>query len=160
LMTKLVRLKAGENLEEDHMRNRQLVAGWVYEKGMAEKVIEKVKKDGKTFFIVRDYQKLRKLFGELLQKMQKITSEGDYNGAKELVETYGVKVDHELHKEVLERYKKLKVAPYQGFIQPKLVPKMDANGKITNIEVEYPTDFAKQMLEYGKTYSVLPNVSK
>lgn len=155
LMTQLVRLKLGDQLEEAHMRNRQLIAKWCYEKGKNENVIEKISKDSKTYFVVRDYEKLRKLFGELLKEIQRIKSEGDFNAAKELVENYGVKVDAALHTEVLDRFKKLNIAPYKGFIQPKLIPVMDGD-KITDVKVEYPDDFTQQMLEYGKEYSFLP----
>lgn len=155
LMKQLVRLKEGEDLEEAHMRNRQLVAAWVYEKGKKDNVIEKVKKDGKTFFVIRNYEKLRVLFGDLLREIQRIKSEGDYEGGKKLVETYGVKVDKELHKEVLERYKKLNLAPYRGFINPVLVP-VEKEGKIIDVQVKYPANFDEQMLYYAKNYSYLP----
>ncbi|MCZ2356494.1 MAG: dipeptidyl peptidase 3 [Bacteroidia bacterium] len=155
LMTQLVRIKEGEEIEEAHMRNRQLIAKWVFEKGSADKVIEKITQNNKTYFVVRDYAKLRTLFGQLLREIQRIKSEGDYKAGKDLVENYGVKVDAELHKEVLERYKKLNIAPYAGFINPKLVP-VEQNGKIVDVKVEYPADFTKQMLEYAKEYSFLP----
>jgi len=155
LMTQLVRIKLGNNIEEAHMRNRQLVAKWVYEKGQKDNVIEKVKKDGKTYFVIRDYEKLRFLFGELLKEIQRIKSQGDFKAGRDLVENYGVKIDQELHKEVLERYSKLNIAPYRGFINPKLVPVMEGD-KIKDIKIEYPTDFLEQMLEYGKNYSFLP----
>jgi hypothetical protein len=118
LMVQLARVKLGENIEEAHMRNRQLVAKWAFEKGAKENVIEKKQRDGKTYFVVNDYNKLRKLFGELLREIQRIKSEGDFNAGRNLVENYGVKVDPVLHKEVLERYQKLNIAPYAGFIQP------------------------------------------
>lgn len=158
LLTQMVRLKAGEDIEEDHMRNRQLVAKWAYEKGKADNVIEFVKKDGKTYLKINDYAKLRVLFGELLREIQRIKSEGDFEAGKNLVETYGVKVDAVLHAEVLERYKKLNIAPYGGFINPKLVPVMEG-GKMTDVKVEYPEDFTTQMLEYAKEYSFLPFVN-
>lgn len=157
MMTQLMRLEPGAVIEEAHMRNRQLVASWAFEKGTKDKVIEKVVKDGKTYFVVNDYDKLRSLFGELLMLIQKIKSEGDYKAGAELVENYGVQVDQALHKEVLARVEKLKIAPYNGFINPKLVPVMDAKGEITDIKVEYPKDFTGQMLEYAKTYSFLPS---
>ena len=119
-------------------------------------MIEKKVRDGKTFFVINDYQKLRDLFGQLLKETQRITSEGDFEGAKNLVETYGVKVDQELHKEVLDRYKKLDIAPYTGFINPKLVPVMQGD-KIVDVKVEYPADFMEQMLYYAKEYSFLPD---
>lgn len=155
LITQLTRLKLGDNIEEAHMRNRQLNARWAYEHGKKDNVVEFVKKDGKTYVKVNDYQKLRTLFGELLREIQRIKSEGDYNAGKNLVETYGVKVDPELHKEVLERYAKLGIKPYKGFIQPKLVPVMDGD-KITDVKVEYPASFFGQHMEYGKNYGYLP----
>ncbi|MBX7242878.1 MAG: dipeptidyl peptidase 3 [Bacteroidia bacterium] len=157
LVTQLVRIEEGKDIEEDHMRNRQLVAKWAFEKGAADKVIEKKTKDGKTYFVINDYNKLRGLFGQLLKEIQRIKSEGDFKSAQELVENYGVKVDAALHKEVLERYKKLNDKPYKGFIQPRLVPVTDASGKITDVKVEYPNNFLEQMLYYGKEYSFLPN---
>jgi len=156
LMTQLVRLQLGETLEEAHMRNRQLVSKWVFEKGQKDKVIEKLTRDGKTYFRVNDYVKLRALFGQLLRELQRITSEGDFAAGKALIETYGVKVDPALHKEVLERYAKLNIAPYAGFIQPKLVP-VQEGGKLVDVKLEYPTNFAQQMLEYGRKYRLLPN---
>ncbi len=156
LMTQLSRLAPGEQIEESHMRNRQMVAAWAYEKGKADKVIERVEKEGKTYFVVRDYDKLRELFGQLLREVQRIKSEGDFEAGKALIETYGVKVDPELHKEVLERYAKLDIAPYKGFIQPKLVAVENAAGEITDVKVEYPKDFAAQMLGYAKDYGFLP----
>lgn len=155
LMTQLVRLKAGADLEEAHMRNRQLNAMWAYEHGKKDNVVEFVKKNGKTYVKINDYNKLRDLFGQLLKEIQRIKSEGDYNAGKNLIETYGVKVNHALHKEVLERYKKLNIKPYKGFIQPELVPVMDGD-KITDVKIEYPTNFFEQMMEYGKKYSFLP----
>ena len=137
------------------MRNRQLVSSWVIEKGAKDKVIEKVKRDGKTFFVINDYQKLRGLFGELLRELQRIKSEGDFNAGKNLVENYGVKVDQELLTEVHQRFERLKIAPYMGFIQPRLVPVIDKNG-IADVMIEYPATFLEQMLEYGKKYSYLP----
>ena len=155
LMTQLTRIKAGNNLEEAHMRNRQLNAMWVYEKGKAENVVQFVKKDGKTYVQINDYNKLRQLFGELLREIQRIKSEGDYTAGKNLVENYGVKVDQALHKEVLERFNALNIKPYKGFIQPKYTAVMDGD-KITDVKIEYPTNFFEQMMEYGKKYSYLP----
>lgn len=155
LIMQLTRIKLGDNLEEAHMRNRQLVASWAFEKGKKDNVIEMVKKNGKTYVKVNDYEKLRSIFGELLKEIQRIKSEGDYKSATALVEGYGVKVDKTLHKEILERFEKLNVAPYKGFIQPKLVPVMDGD-KITDVKIEYPKNFSDQMLEYGKKYSLLP----
>ncbi|MEO7315748.1 MAG: hypothetical protein ABIW47_11205 [Ginsengibacter sp.] len=155
LMTQLTRIKPGNNLEEAHMRNRQLNARWVYEKGKADNVVQFVKKDGKTYVQINDYNKLRQLFGELLREIQRIKSEGDYTAGKNLVETYGVKVDQALHKEVLERFNALNIKPYKGFIQPKYIPVMDGD-KITDVKIEYPTNFFEQMMEYGKKYAFLP----
>ncbi len=155
LMTQLTRLKLGDQVEEAHMRNRQLIAKWAFEKGRANNVVEFVKKGGKTYVRVNDYGQLRTLFGQLLREIQRIKSEGDYNAGKNLVETYGVKVDPVLHKEVLERYAKLNIKPYRGFIQPKLVPVMDGE-KIVDVKLEYPTSFFAQMMEFGKNYSFLP----
>jgi len=155
LMTQLTRLKPGAQLEEAHMRNRQLNAMWAFEKGKKDNVVQFVKKNGKTYVQINDYKKLRELFGQLLREIQRIKSEGDFNAGKNLIETYGVKVDATLHKEILERYKKLNVKPYRGFIQPKLVPVMDGD-KITNVTVEYPENFFEQMMEYGKKYAYLP----
>jgi dipeptidyl-peptidase-3 len=154
-MVQLCRLKLGDNIEEAHMRNRQMISAWAFEKGKSQNVIEKKVENGKTYFVINDYQQLRTLFGELLRELQRIKSQGDYKAGKNLIETYGVKVDLALHKEVLERYKKLEIAPYQGFIQPKLVPVIE-NGKITNVKVEYPNSFTEQMLDYGRNYSFLP----
>ncbi len=155
LMLQLRRIEPGDNIEESHMRNRQMIGKWVYEKGKDEKVIEKVVKDGKTYFVINDYQKLRELFGQLLREVQRITSEGDFQAAKNLIESYGVKVDPELHKEVLARYEKLNVAPYKGFINPKLVPVYE-DDKIVDVKVEYPDDFTEQMMDYAKNHSFLP----
>jgi len=152
LMTQLTRIQPGKTIEQAHMRSRALVSHWVYEKGKPENVISKEIKGGKTYFVINDYQKLRQLYGELLAEVQRITSEGDYEAARDLVETYGVQVDQELHKEVLERYSKLKLAPYGGFINPAYTPVIK-NGKIVDVKVEYPNDYVKQMLRYGKDYS-------
>ena len=156
LMLQLRRLEPGDVIEEAHMRNRQMIAKWAYEKGKAENVIEKKVRDGKTYFVVNDYEKLRGLFGELLREIQRIKSEGDYEAGKNLIENYGVQVDQELHKEVLARVENLKSAPYGGFINPVLVPEMDDEGNITDVKVEYPTDFTEQMLYYAENYSHLP----
>ncbi len=154
LMTQLTRLKPGAQVEEAHMRNRQLNARWVYEKGKADKVVEFVKKDGKTYVRINDYTKLRELFGQLLKEIQRIKSEGDYTAGKNLVETYGVKVDAALHAEILKRYATLNTKPYRGFIQPKLIAVMSGD-KITDVKLEYPQSFYQQMMEYGKSYGLL-----
>lgn len=157
LMLQLIRLNLGDDIEEAHMRNRQLVAAWAMEKGEAENVIEKVEKDGKTYFKINDYDKLRELFGELLREIQRIKSEGDFDAGRDLVETYGVKVDQDLHKEVLERNSQFKSAPYSGFINPVLVTVQDENGEIQDITVQQPESFAAQMLQYAKDYTTLPD---
>lgn len=155
LLLQLRRLEEGENLEEAHMRNRQMVSAWVFEKGKSENVIEKRVVDGKTYFVINDYGKLRKLFGDLLKEVQRIKSTGDFEAGKSLVETYGVIADQALMREVKERYKQFDSKPYAGFIQPKLVPVMEGD-KIADVKIEYPDDFVKQMMEYGKEYSFLP----
>ena len=160
LMTQLVRIEPGNNVEEAHMRNRQLIARWVYEKGAAEKVVELVKKDGKTYVVINDYEKVRDLFGRLLAEIQRIKSTGDYAGAHDLVEAYAVKVDPALHAEVLERYKKLNLAPYKGFVNPKYEAVTDSDGTITDVTVTYDEGYAEQMLRYSKDYSTLPSVNK
>ncbi|MEO0311659.1 MAG: hypothetical protein RIQ89_1316 [Bacteroidota bacterium] len=158
LMTQLNRIKLGENLEEAHMQNRQLNALWAYDQGKAENVIEKVVRNGKTYFMVNDYLKLRTLFGKLLREIQRIKSEGDYAAAKKLVQTYAVKIDQGIHKEVIARYQPLNVAPYLGFIQPLLTPVMK-NGDIIDIAISYPESFIEQHLFYGREYSFLPPIN-
>ena len=154
LMTQLVRIQPGNNIEEAHMRNRALIANWCYEMGKADNVVEMVKKDGKTFVKVNDYEALRGLFGKLLAEIQKIKSTGNYLGAQKLVETYAVKVDPALHKEVLERYNKLNLAPYKGFINPRYIAETDKDGKITDVKIDYTEGYAEQMLRYGKDYAM------
>jgi dipeptidyl-peptidase-3 len=156
LMTQLIRLNLGDDVEEAHMRNRQWVSAWVYEKGKADNVIEKITRDGKTYYNINDYEKLHELFGQLLRETQRIKSEGDYAAVEHLVETYGVKVDQPLHKEILERNKQFTSAPYSGFVNPVLVPKMDANGEIESFTIKQPKTFAEQMLYYAENYSNLP----
>ncbi len=155
LMTQLTRIKPGEQIEEAHMRNRALIAHWALEQGKKDNVVAFVKKNGKTYVQVNDYAKLRELFGALLKEIQRIKSEGDYKAGKNLVENYGVKVDPVLHKEILERFVKLNIKPYKGFIQPKLTPVMNGT-EITDVKVEYPDNFYQQHLEYGKNYGFLP----
>ncbi len=155
LMTQLVRIEPGKDVEEAHMRNRKLIAQWVYEKGERDSVVEFVKIDGKTFIRINDYPKLRTLFGELLGEIQRIKSEGDYPAARDLVERYGVKVDPELHREVLERYAKLDIAPYKGFVNPVYTPVINSRGDITDITVGYDESFVGQMLRYSRDYSPL-----
>jgi dipeptidyl-peptidase-3 len=154
LLTQLVRVELGKDIEESHMRNRQLIAKWVFEKGKSENVIERVINEGKTYFHIRDYEKLRLLFGELLKEVQRIKSAGDYQAAKDLVENYGVKVDPDLHQEVLMRWKKLNIAAYAGFLNPQYSPIFDAH-KMVDIEISYPDDFTNQMLYYSQHYSSL-----
>ncbi len=157
LMTQLIRLNLGDDVEEAHMVNRQWVSAWAYEKGKADNVIEKVTRDGKTYFNINDYEKLHDLFGQLLRETQRIKSEGDYKAVEELVEGYGVKVDQAIHAEVLERNKQFTSAPYSGFVNPVLVAEKDDNGEITAINVTQPTTFEGQMLRYGKDYGFLPS---
>jgi len=159
LMTQLIRLDLGDDVEEAHMRNRQWVSAWVFEKGQKDNVIEKVTQDGKTYFNINDYDKLHELFGQLLRETQRIKSEGDFEAVQALVEGYGVKVDQEIHAEVLERNKQFKSAPYGGFVNPVLEPVTDENGAITAINVNYAKDFASQMLYYVEHYNFLPNVN-
>ncbi len=157
LMLQLRRIEPGATIEEAHMRNRQMIAKWVYEKGQPDNVIEKVVHDGKTCFKINDYEKLRALFGELLREVQRIKSQGDYEAGRALIENYGVQVDPEIHAEVLRRTEHLHIAPYGGFINPRLVPVTDDQGQIIDIKVEYPDDFTAQMLEYAEQYSFLPD---
>ncbi|MBQ7350655.1 MAG: dihydrofolate reductase [Bacteroides sp.] len=156
LMTQLVRIELGNQVEEAHMRNRQLIAKWAFEKGAEEKVTELIKKDGKTYVKINDYEKLRQLFGQLLGEIQRIKSEGDFEAARQLVENYAVKVDPELHKEVLARYEALHLAPYKGFVNPVYQLETDAEGRVTNVTVSYNEGYAEQMLRYSKDYANLP----
>ena len=157
LMTQLIRIKLGDDVEQAHMRNRQTVSKWVYEKGLSENVIEKIVENDKTYFVINDYEKLRVLFGELLREIQRIKSEGDYEAGKNLIENYGVKIDQELHEEILKRNEKFTSAPYSGFINPVLTPELDDKGEIIDIKVEQPESFAVQMIEYASRYSTLPD---
>ncbi len=156
LIGQLVRLELGDDVEEAHMVNRQWVSAWAFEKGAADNVIEKVTRDGKTYYDIKDYTKLREIFGMLLKETQRITSEGDYEAAKALVEDYGVKVDQTLHAEVLERNSKFKSPPYSGFVNPVIVPKMNDAGEIESFSVEQPESFEAQMLDYSAKYNFLP----
>ncbi len=156
LLTQLVRIKPGKDIEQAHMRCRSMISHWVYEKGKDSKVVEMLTKDGKTYVKINDYKKLRELFGELLKEVQRIKSQGDFEAGKKLVEDYGVKVEPMLHAEVLERYARLNLAPYTGFVNPVLTPVKDAAGKITDITVGYTDDYLGQMLDYGKKFSFLP----
>jgi dipeptidyl-peptidase-3 len=155
MMTQLQRLELGDDVEEEHMQNRQLVASWAIERGAADNVIERIQRDGKTYFNINDYDKLRVIFGELLREIQRIKSEGDYEAGKALVENYGVKVDQDLHREVLERVKPLNLAPYRGFVNPVLVPVKNEEGEITDIKIENNQSFVEQMLYYKKEYGIL-----
>ena len=157
LMTQLVRIELGNQVEEAHMRNRQLIARWAFEKGAAEKVVEMVKRDGKTYVKINDYQKLRGLFGDLLAEIQRIKSEGDFAAARQLVEAYAVKIDPELHQEVLNRYKELHLAPYKGFVNPVYQAVRDPQGAITDVTINYEEGYAEQMLRYSRDYANLPD---
>jgi dipeptidyl-peptidase-3 len=154
LMTQLIRLELGDMVEEAHMVNRQWVSAWSYERGLEDNVIEKVTRDGKTYYNINDYVKLREIFGELLRETQRITSEGDYEAAKNLVEDYGVQVDQDIHKEVLDRNSQFKSAPYSGFVNPAIVPTMDGE-EITGFSIQQPESFESQMLEYASKYGSL-----
>lgn len=156
LMTQLARIEPGKDIEEAHMRNRKLIAEWVYEKGKEDKVIELVTYNNKTYVVINDYQRLRGLFAELLGEVQRIKSEGDYEAGRELVENYGVKIDPVLHAEVRERFEQRKLARYSGFINPVYKPVME-NGQIVDVIIEYSDSFVNQMLEYSKEYSFLPS---
>ncbi|MCG8311517.1 MAG: dipeptidyl peptidase 3 [Cytophagales bacterium] len=155
LQLQLRRLEPGSNIEQAHMRNRHMVASWVYEKGKKDNVIEKVVENGKTYFVIRDYEKLRGLFGQLLREVQRIKSQGDYEAGKNLIEHYGIIVDQNMLNEVKERYARLNAAPYSGFVQPRLVAQMNGD-EITDVTLEYPETFVEQMLEYGREYAFLP----
>ena len=156
LMTQLVRIQPGKDVEQAHMRNRQLIARWIYEKGKPNQVVTFEKRDGKTFVVINNYEKLRALFGELLAEVQRIKSEGDFNAGKQLVENYGVKVNRTLHDEVLERYARLNLAPYKGFVNPVMHVVRNDRGETTDITLDYTEGYTEQMLRYGKKYALLP----
>lgn len=156
LLTQLVRISLGNNIEEAHMRNRAIIARWALEKGKKDNVVELVRKDGKTYVKINDYEKLRQLFGTLLTEIQRIKSTGDFEAARNLVETYGVKVEPELHKEILDRYHKLDIAPYKGFINPVYTPVRNSQGEIIDVKVDYSEGYSQQMLRYSRDYSNLP----
>lgn len=158
MMTQLARIEPGKNVEEAHMRNRKLIAEWCYEQGKADNVIEWIEQDGKTYVVVNDYTKLRKLLGRMLREVQRIKSEGDFEAGKTLVEKYAVTVDPKLHAEVLTRYKALDIEPYSGFVNPQY-ELVEKNGKVVDVKVSYPNDYVKQMLEYSRDYSFLPNLN-
>lgn len=159
LLTQLVRIVPGNNIEEAHMRNRAMIAHWVYEKGKNDNVVELVKRDGKTYVRINDYEKLRGLFGKLLAEIQRVKSEGDYEEARRLVENYGVKVNPELHREILARYEKLNLSPYKGFINPVYEAVKDQQGNITDVKVSYDESYEHQMLRYSKDYATLPYIN-
>ena len=158
MMTQLARIEPGKNVEEAHMRNRKLIAEWCYEQGKADNVIEWIEQDGKTYVVVNDYTKLRELLGRMLREVQRIKSEGDFEAGKALVEKYAVTVDPKLHAEVLTRYKALDIEPYSGFVNPQY-ELVEKNGKVVDVKVSYPNDYVKQMLEYSRDYSFLPNLN-
>ena len=155
MMTQLMRIEPGKDVEEAHMRNRKIIAEWAYEHGKANNVIELIERDGKTFIRINDYEALRGLFGELLAEIQRIRSTGDYAAAAELVETYGVKVDPALHQQVLDRYAKLNIAPYKGFVNPVYKAVRDAEGNITDVTIDYTEEYPAQMLRYSREYHPL-----
>ena len=153
LLTQLVRIKPGDQIEEAHMRNRAIIARWCLEH--AEGSVELVAVDGKTYVRVNDYARLRQVFGSLLAEIQRIKSEGDYEAAKAMVERYGVKVDADLHKEILGRYEKLHIAPYKGFINPRMNPVVDAEGNIVDVTLDYTEGYSQQMMRYSDEYGLL-----
>ena len=155
LLTQLTRIEPGKNIEESHMRNRKFISEWCLEKGKKDKVIQMVKRNGKTYVKINDYKKLRNLFGELLKEVQRIKSEGDFEAGRKLVETYGVKVDPKIHKEILKRYESLNIAPYKGFVNPIYKPVYDKDGNITDVKVTYGENYIDQMLRYSRDYSPL-----
>ena len=155
LLTQLVRIEEGKDVEEAHMRNRQLIARWVFEQGAADKIVEMKKRDGKTFVVINDYQQLRALFGKLLAEVQRIKSEGDYDAGRSLVENYGVKIDPVLHHEIRERYVRLHLSPYKGFVNPVMREVKDDSGHVTDITLDYTEGYAEQMLRYSRDYSYL-----
>ncbi len=158
LLTQLVRIKPGKEIEEAHMRDRAAISHWAFEKGKPEKVIEMFHRDGKTYVKINDYKKLQILFGDLLKEIQRVKSEGDFEGGKKIIENFGVKVDAPLHNEILARYAKLNLAPYTGFVNPMLIPMYDDKREIIDVKVEYIDDYVSQMMYYGKKYSFLPEM--
>ena len=159
MMMQLRRLELGDNIEEAHMRNRAWVSHWVVERAAEDGSIREITREGKTYYNIEDYDRVRELFGELLREVQRIKSQGDYAAAKALVEGYGVQVDQEIHKQVLARAEALGIAPYGGFINPQLVAEMDEAGEILSVGLTYPEDFTSQMLGYGQDYGFLPRVN-
>ena len=159
LLTQLVRIEKGKDLEEAHMRNRQLIARWVYEKGLKDEVVVIVRKEGKSFVVINDYEALRRLFGALLGEVQRIKSEGDYEAGKNLVEKYGTIVDKALRDEMAERYESLHLAPYKGFVNPRMELKKNAKDEIVDVTLDYTEGYAEQMLRYSRDYSFLPTIN-
>lgn len=155
-MTQLTRIQPGKDIEQAHMRNRATISNWVLEKGKEDNVVALEKKDDKTYLVVNDYEKLRVLFGELLSEVQRIKSEGDFEAAKALIETYGVKVNQDIHKEVLSRYESLDIAPYKGFVNPVYKLVTDDNGNVVDVTVSYNENYIDQQMRYSRQYSVLP----
>jgi dipeptidyl-peptidase-3 len=153
LMTQLTRIEKGKNIEEAHMRNRQLIALWAYEKGQKNNVVELIVRDGKTYVVINDYEKLRSLFGELLAEIQRIRSTGDFDAGKKMVESYGIKVDKTLHTEVLTRFKKLNLAPYRGFVNPVYEAIRNKEGKVIDVHINYTENYIEQQLRYSSQYS-------
>ena len=158
MMTQLARIEPGKNVEEAHMRNRKLIAEWCYEQGKADNVIEMVRENGKTYVVVNDYEKLRRLFGDMLREVQRIKSEGDYEAGKALVERYAVQVDPQLHREVRDRYYALGIEPYGGFVNPEF-ELVEKDGRVVDVKISYPANYVEQMLGYSKNYSFLPNIN-
>ncbi|MDE5636128.1 MAG: dipeptidyl peptidase 3, partial [Muribaculaceae bacterium] len=153
LMTQLQRIEPGKDIEEAHMRNRALISRWALEHGAADNVASLEKRDGKTYLVINDYEKLRQLFGELLGEIQRVRSEGDYKAGAALVEQYAVKVDPELHREILDRYSTLDIAPYKGFVNPVYTAVKDSDGNITDVTIDYTEGYADQMLRYSRDYA-------
>ena len=158
IMTQFTRIELGKNVEQSHMRNRKLIAEWCYEHGKAENVIEWVVEDGKRYIVVNNFERLRELFGEMLYEIQRIKSEGDFEAGRELIEKYAVKIDPELHKEVLDRYATLNIQPYSGFINP-IYTLVEEDGKVVDVKIEYPDNYIEQMLYYSNNYSFLPTLN-
>ena len=158
MMTQLARIEPGKNVEESHMRNRKLICEWCYERGKADNVIEMIRENGKTYVVVNDYEKLRRLFGDMLREVQRIKSEGDYEAGKALVERYAVQVDPQLHREVRDRYYALGIEPYGGFVNPEF-ELVEKDGRVVDVKISYPANYVEQMLGYSKNYSFLPNIN-
>jgi dipeptidyl-peptidase-3 len=154
LLTQMTRIKPGCQIEEAHMRNRALIARWCLEKGSQQNVMQLLKREGKTFLRINDYAALRDLIAQLLSEVQRIKSEGDYTAARELVEHFAISVDETLHQEILERYQRLNLAPYKGFINPRMTPVRNEKGEVVDIDVDYSETYVEQMLRYSRDYSV------